>query len=72
MAKSSFGIYVMHYLVIASLGYMLKMYTQLPPLAIYAILLASVLLISPALNELISRIPFIRWCVLGINKRKRK
>lgn len=72
MAKSSFGIYVMHYLVIASLGYMLKMYTQLPPLAIYAILLASVLLISPALNELISRIPFIRWCVLGINKRKHK
>jgi len=72
MAKSSFGIYVMHYLVVASLGYMLKIYTELQPFAIYILLLSAVLTIPPALNEIISRIPFVRWCVLGIKKSKRK
>ena len=68
MTRSSFGLYIVHYLVIASLGYMMKMYTQLPPLAMYAILTVAVFTISPLLYELLSRIPFIRWCVFGIKK----
>ena len=65
MTRSSYGLYIVHYLVVASLGYMMKTYTQLPPLAIYAILTVAVFTLSPLLYEIIRRIPFIRWCVLG-------
>jgi len=71
MTKSSFCIYVVHYLVIASLGYMMKMYTNLEPWMMYVILTVAVMLLSPAIYEIIRRIPFVRWCVLGINKRKK-
>lgn len=69
MTRSSFGIYIVHYLVIACLGYMMKQYTQLPPWAMYLILAASVFTLSPLLYEILRRIPFIRWCVLGEKKR---
>ena len=68
MTCNSYGIYIVHYLVIAALGYMLKQYTQLPPVAIYAILTAAVFVISPLLNEILKRIPFVRWAVLGEKK----
>jgi peptidoglycan/LPS O-acetylase OafA/YrhL len=68
MTRSSYGIYIVHYLVVVSLGYMMKMYTQLAPWAIYVILLVAVLLLSPTLYEVLRRIPFVRWCVLGMNK----
>jgi surface polysaccharide O-acyltransferase-like enzyme len=70
MSKASFGIYIVHYLVIASLGYMMKVYTQLPPAAMYAILAVAVFTLSPLLYEIIRRIPVIRWCVLGEKGRK--
>ena len=65
MTRSSYGIYIVHYLVIASLGYMLKLYTGLPPVADYLILLVAVFTLSPAIYGLLRRIPFIRWAVLG-------
>ena len=65
MAHSSYGIYIVHYLVIASLGYMLKIHTQLPPVAMYLLLGIAVFSLSPLLYEIIRRIPIIRWCVLG-------
>ena len=65
MTRASFGIYVVHYLVIVSLGYMMKTYTTLPPIAMYVILGVAVFTLSPLLYEIIRRIPFIRWCVLG-------
>ena len=69
MTRSSFGIYIVHYLVIASLGYMMKVYTQLQPVAMYAILTVAVFTLSPLLYEIIRRIPVINWCVLGVSKR---
>ncbi|MBQ3711354.1 MAG: acyltransferase family protein [Bacteroidales bacterium] len=69
LTKSSYGLYIVHYLVIASLGYMMKVYTQLPPVAMYAILTVAVFTLSPLLYELLRRIPFIRWAVLGERKR---
>jgi surface polysaccharide O-acyltransferase-like enzyme len=69
MTRSSFGLYIVHYLVIASIGYMMYHYTQLPPVAMYAILTVAVFTLSPLLYEVIRRIPFIRWCVLGINNK---
>ena len=69
MTRSSFGFYIVHYLVIASLGYMMKIYTQLPPAAMYAILTLAVFTLTPLLNEIIGRIPFVRWAVLGKSKK---
>jgi surface polysaccharide O-acyltransferase-like enzyme len=65
MTRSSFGFYVVHYLVVASLGYMMKMHTQLPPWSMYVILAVAVFTLSPLLYEVLHRIPFIRWCVFG-------
>ena len=70
MTRSSFGLYIVHYLVIASLGYMMKMYTQLPPVAMYVILTIAVFTLSPLLYEILHRIPFVRWCVFGEKKNK--
>lgn len=72
MSKSSFGIYIVHYLVCASAGYWLKTATTLPVWLIYIILLAAVLLISPLLYEVLHRIPVIRWCVFGEKKTSKK
>ena len=70
LTKSSFGLYILHYLVIASFGYMMKMYTQLPPLAMYAILTVAVFAITPLLYEILRRIPFVRWAILGEKKSR--
>ena len=71
MTRSSFGLYVVHYLVIAALGYQLKMHTQLPTWAIYTILTVAVFTLSPLIYEILRRIPFIRWCVLGEKRNQR-
>ena len=68
MTRSSFGLYIVHYLPVAALGYMMKTYTQLPPMAMYLILTVAVFTLSPLLYELIRRIPFVRWCVFGEKK----
>ena len=68
MTRSGFGLYIVHYLPVAALGYMMKTYTQLPPMAMYLILTVAVFTLSPLLYELIRRIPFVRWCVFGEKK----
>ncbi len=65
MTRSSFGIYVVHYLVIASLGYMMYVHTQQPPVAMYLILFFAVFSLSPLLYEALRRIPVVRWCIFG-------
>ena len=66
MTRSSFGLYVVHYLVVASFGYMMKQYTCLPPAAMYLILTVAVFTLSPLIYEILRRIPVIRWCVFGL------
>ena len=68
MTRSSYGIYIVHYLVIATIGYFLKAKTQMPTMYIYIILTIAVFTLSPLLYETLKRIPFIRWCVLGEKK----
>lgn len=65
LTRTSYGIYIVHYLVVVALGYQMKMYTQLPPWPMYVILAAAVFTLSPLLYEVLHRIPFIRWCVFG-------
>ena len=71
LTRTSYGLYIVHYLVVASLGYMMKTYTQLPPVAIYLILTVAVFTLSPLIYEVLHRIPFIRWCVFGEKKSDR-
>ena len=68
MTRSSYGLYIVHYLVVASLGYMMKTYTQLPPWSMYVILGVAVFTLSPLLYEILRRIPFVRWAVFGEKK----
>ena len=56
MARSSYGIYIIHYLVIACFGYMMKMYTHLTPVIIYVVLAVAVFSLSPLLYEILHRI----------------
>ena len=65
MTRTSFGIYIVHYLIIASIGSMMFYYTQLPPVAMYLILTIAVFTLSPILYEVLHRIPFLRWCIFG-------
>jgi len=67
VTRSGYGLYIVHYLIVASLGYMMKVYTQFPPFAMYLILTIAVFTLSPILYETLRRIPFIRWCVFGRN-----
>ena len=72
MTKSSFGLYIVHYLVIAGIGSTMyfNMREQLPPYAMYLILTVAVFTVSPLLYEGLRRIPFVRWCVFGEKKNK--
>ena len=72
MTKSSFGIYIVHYIVVLAVCHYLKLYSALPVFAIYLIAIFSVLVISPVLYELLKRIPILRYLILGIQKEKIK
>ena len=65
MTRSSYGIYIIHYLIIASIGTLLKQNLELSPALCYLILTVAVFTLSPLLYEIIRRIPFLRWCTLG-------
>ena len=65
MTRSSYGIYIVHYLIVSSFGYTLKVCTAMPPICMYLILTVAVFTLSPLLYEVLRRIPFLRWCVLG-------
>lgn len=71
MGKQSFGLYVFHYLTIAAAALWICHYHNLSALPSYLITAVSGFAGSWILNGVISRIPMVRWCVLGI-KRKEK
>jgi len=68
--KCSYGLYILHYVFIAGVGYSLRAYTALPAWACYTILFICVFALTPLTYELISRIPVVRWCVLGMKPKK--
>lgn len=57
---------------VAGNGYMMKDYTQLPPVAMCLVLTVAVFVLPPCLYEVLRRIPVARWRVLGITKRKER
>ena len=72
MNQRSWGLYVFHYLVISACAYGLKVYvTDMPVILYYVINLVAAFIGSYVLYAVISRIPVIRWCVLGLSKKKK-
>lgn len=72
MARKSFGLYVFHYLALSASAYFLTKYTSLPAIMIYFLVTLAAFAGGLLLYEVISRIPLIRWCVLGIKKNSGK
>lgn len=70
MTKKSFGLYVFHYLPLAAVAYWLNRYTEISALPSYLMVGAASFVGGFLLYEVVSRIPVIRWCVLGIKKGK--
>ena len=71
MSKRSYGLYIFHYLPLSASAYLLTKYSKLPAVAIYIIVLICAFAGGLMLNEIISKIPFIKWAVLGIKKEKK-
>ena len=73
MCRKSWGLYVFHYLMIAVSGWYLRtLAPDLAPFIVYLIVAMAGFGGSFILYEVMSRIPVIRWCVLGIKKEKTK
>lgn len=70
MIKKSWGLYVFHNMFITAMALLLQYRLSLPPLLCYILTLIAAFAGSFALYEIISRIPFLRWCILGITKNK--
>lgn len=68
MAKRSFGLYVFHYLPLSATAYGLRKFTGLSALPCYLLTAFAAFAGGLIMYETISRIPLLRWCVLGIKK----
>lgn len=68
MARKSWGLYLFHYLPLSFLALVLTRHTDLAPVWIYLLCGVGAYLVPLPLYELISRVPVLRWCVLGIGK----
>ena len=74
MIRKSWGLYVFHYLFIAITGWYLHVYApDMPPVFVYLLVAIAGFAGDFLLYEIISRIPVLKWCILGISdKHKRK
>ncbi|MBR1930026.1 MAG: acyltransferase [Lachnospiraceae bacterium] len=68
MSQRSFGLYVFHYLPLSAAAYVLHTYTSLSAIPSYFLTGLAAFLGGWLLYEIISRIPILRWCVLGMKK----
>ena len=69
MTHSSFGLYIVHMTVCTSACLWLKG-ADLPLWTIYSLALIATFVGSIVLWEVLRRIPFVRWCMFGINLKK--
>ena len=70
MKNRSWGLYIFHYLGISAVARFVAKPGVLHPALIYALSLIAGFAAGYGLNALISRLPFFRWAVLGIKKKK--
>lgn len=70
MSRKSWGLYIFHYLPLAAAAYYLNRYAKgLPALLVYFLTALAAFMGAYLLNEIISRLPFFRWAVLGIRRK---
>ena len=72
MSRHSWGLYIFHYLGISIIAVEVGARHILPPALVYVLSLVSAFVVAFILFELISKIPFFRWAVLGIKKNRTK
>ncbi len=72
MTKMNFGLYVFHYLGISLVAFFIGNRGSLHPALVYLLSLISAFVTSYVLYEIVSRIPFFRWAVLGISRKKKE
>lgn len=72
MTKKNFGLYVFHYLGLSIVALLIGSRGILHPALVYLLSLISEFVTSYVLYEIISRIPFFRWAVLGISRKKKE
>jgi hypothetical protein len=66
MTKNNFSFYVLHYTVVAVIGYLTVTYLNLPFVLYYVIIAIGTVIVLPILVEIIKRIPVIKRLVLGV------
>ena len=71
MAAKSWGLYLFHYLFIAMTAYYLTMYTKFPAVLLYFFVATAGFAGAYLANEIIRRIPVLRWIVCGIGGKKK-
>ncbi len=71
MRTRSWGIYIFHYIALSGMALLLRRHTSLSEVPCYLITALAGFGGSLILYEIISRIPFLRWCTLGIKKEKK-
>ena len=70
LAVNSYGYYVLHYPILMIVAYLLYTYTDFNILLKIFLTLVLELALTFIINEIIKRIPFIRYLILGIKRRK--
>lgn len=68
LSSNSFGYYVLHYPCVVYIGYFFYVYTSIPLWVKIVLTIALGVITTFVLNEIIKRIPIIRYAVLGIGK----
>lgn len=71
LASKSFGLYIFHYLPLSACAYFLYKYTELPGVVLYLLTAIAAFGGALLLYEIFSRIPVLRFFVLGIKKEKK-
>lgn len=69
--RRSFGLYIFHYLALSVAAYLMVICGNMRGIIVYLISVVAAYGGGFLLNEIVSRIPVIRWCVLGIRKEKK-
>lgn len=71
MGRKSWGLYIFHYLpLVVAAWYLHSLCPSMAPALVYLLVAVAAFGGAYLLYEVISRIPFIRWCVLGMKKSK--
>ncbi|MBR6484439.1 MAG: hypothetical protein IKT14_05420 [Clostridiales bacterium] len=72
MNKRSWGLYLFHYMGISAVGLIFAKTGLLPAWACYLLSAVAGFALAYLLDFIIPKIPFFRWAVMGITKKKKE